>query len=107
VAALKEMGAAKITVGDRSGMGNTRQVMDRLGVFKMADELGFDTVVFDELMAEDWVMIQPPGGHWKKGFPFARPCLEAEALVQTCCLKDTQVRGPFHHVTEEFRGDGR
>ena len=95
VMSLKEMGAKKITVGDRSGMGDTRQVMDKIGVFRLADELGFDTLVFDELKPQDWVMIQPPGSHWKKGFPFARPCLEAEALVQTCCLKTHRYGGHF------------
>lgn len=95
VAKLTEMGARKITVGDRSGMGNTRQVMEKLGVFRLADELGFNTLVFDELPLEDWVMVQPPGGHWERGFPFARPCLEAEALVQTCCLKTHRYGGHF------------
>jgi uncharacterized protein (DUF362 family) len=95
VMALKEMGAKKITVGDRSGMGDTRQVMDKIGVFRLADELGFDTVVFDELEPQDWVIIQPPDSHWKNGFPFARPCLEAEALVQTCCLKTHRYGGHF------------
>ena len=95
VKALKEMGAKEITVGDRSGMGDSRRVMDRIGVFEMADELGFETIVFDDLQAEDWVMIQPPGSHWENGFPFARPCLEAEALVQTCCLKTHRFGGHF------------
>jgi uncharacterized protein (DUF362 family) len=44
---------------------------------------------------DDWVMVQPPGSHWKEGFPFARPCLEAEALVQTCCLKPHRFGGHF------------
>lgn len=95
VTALKELGAQKIKVGDRSGMGDTRQVMDQIGVFRLAEEIGFETIVFDELMPEDWVMIQPAGGHWENGFPFARPCLEAEALVQTCCLKTHRYGGHF------------
>jgi uncharacterized protein (DUF362 family) len=95
VGLLQEMGAQRITVGDRSGMGNTRQVMDQLGVFRMAEELGFDTVVFDALPGEDWVMFQPPGTHWEKGFALARPCVEAGALVQTCCLKTHRYGGHF------------
>ncbi len=95
VTALKALGAGQITVGDRSGMGDTRRVMEQLGVFKLGAELGFETLVFDELSAEDWIMIQPPGGHWQQGFPFARPCLEAEALVQTCCLKTHRYGGHF------------
>jgi uncharacterized protein (DUF362 family) len=95
VMALKEMGAKSIKVGDRSGMGDTRQVMETVGVFKLADELGFDTVVFDELESQDWVKFQPPGSHWERGFLLARPCLEAEALVQTCCLKTHRYGGHF------------
>ena len=92
---LDEMGAGSITIGDRSGMGNTRQVMHTLGIFDLAEELGVGTVVFDELGAEDWVKIQPPDCHWKGGFYFAKPCLEAEALVSTCCLKTHKFGGHF------------
>ena len=95
VTALQAMGAQRITVGDRSGMGDTRQVMQQVGVFKLAGELGFETLVFDELAPEDWVMIRPSGSHWNNGFPFARPCLEAEALVQTCNLKTHRYGGHF------------
>lgn len=92
---LKEMGAQTITVGDRSGMGETRRVMDELGVFRLAEEFGFDTLVFDELTAEDWVMIPSSGSHWKEGFAIARACLDAGALVQTCCLKTHRFGGHF------------
>ena len=92
---LKEMGARKISVGDRSGMGLTRRVMQKLGVFELAEELDFDVIDFDELEADDWVTITPPDSHWKQGFPLARPCLQAEALVSTCCLKTHQYGGHF------------
>ncbi len=95
VITLKEMGAAAIALGDRSGMGSTRKVMQEIGVFDLAEELGFEPVVFDDLGAEDWIMIKPPDCHWQDGFPVARPCLEAEALVQTCCLKTHQYGGHF------------
>jgi uncharacterized protein (DUF362 family) len=95
VEALWDMGAQAITVADRSGMGVTREVMQQKGVFDMARELGFEALVFDELEADDWVMVQPPGSHWQRGFPFARPCLEAGALVQTCCLKTHRYGGHF------------
>lgn len=92
---LQEMGARTITVGDRSGMGDTRRIMGALGVFELAEELGFEAMVFDELEADDWVTITPPDSHWKEGFAFARPCLEAEVVVQTCCLKTHQHGGYF------------
>jgi uncharacterized protein (DUF362 family) len=92
---LRAMGARSITVADRSGMGDTRQVMEEKGIFELAQELNFEALVLDELPAEGWERIQPAGSHWKRGFPFARPCLEAEALVQTCCLKTHRFGGHF------------
>jgi uncharacterized protein (DUF362 family) len=46
---LQGMGAVAISLGDRSGKGNTREVMRSIGVFDLAEELRFETVVFDEL----------------------------------------------------------
>ena len=92
---LHESAALSITVGDRSGMGSTRQVMETLGVFTLGEQLGFETIVFDELGADDWVRFQPDGSHWKKGFYLARPCLETDALIQACCLKTHQLGGHF------------
>jgi uncharacterized protein (DUF362 family) len=92
---LQAMGAGRITVGDRSGMGDTRAAMDQKNVFRMADELGFETVVFDEMDASGWEMMQVAGSHWQKGFAVARPVLEADGVVQTCCLKTHRYGGHF------------
>ncbi len=92
---LQAMGADRITVGDRSGMGDTRSAMEQKDIFRMADELGFETVVFDELDASDWEMMQVEGSHWENGFAVARPVLEAEGVIQTCCLKTHRYGGHF------------
>lgn len=95
VEALWEWGARSITVADRSGMADTRWVMQEKGIFRMAEELNFTALVLDELGAEDWVLVQPPESHWQQGFLFARPILEADAVVQTCCLKTHAYGGHF------------
>ncbi len=95
VAWLKERGVTDITVGDRSGMGNTRQVMQSLGVFGLADELGFTPVVFDELAADEWTVIQSPGDHWSRGFAVPKLLTNAGAVVQTCNLKTHRFGGHF------------
>lgn len=93
---LQEMGAQHITLADRSGMGNSRQVMQVLGIVEMAKELGFELLSFEDLQSEaDWELIQFDGSHWQNGFPFARPVLEADAIVQTCCLKPHRFGGHF------------
>ena len=58
---LQAHGAEHITVGDRSGMGNTRAVMEAKGIFRLAEELGFDTVVLDELDAAGVAVLRHLG----------------------------------------------
>jgi uncharacterized protein (DUF362 family) len=95
VSMLHENGAGRITVGDRSGMGDTRYTMEKIGVFQLAEELGFNILIFDDMPAEDWITIQPPKGRWRQGFPFARPCLETDVIIQACCLKTHRFGGHF------------
>jgi uncharacterized protein (DUF362 family) len=87
--------ARAVTVADRSGMGNTQRVMEQLGVFDLADELDFEPVVLDDLAEKDWELIQSPDLAWRQGFPVARPVLDADAVVQACCLKTHQFGGHF------------
>jgi uncharacterized protein (DUF362 family) len=92
---LTDMGAQAITMADRSGMGNTRAVMKRKGVFDLADEFGFDAVIFDELADSDWIMQQSGDFHWSQGFPVPRLLLDTECVVQTCNLKTHRFGGHF------------
>jgi uncharacterized protein (DUF362 family) len=92
---LQAQGAERITLGDRSGMDNTRAVMERKGIFRLGEELGFDTLVLDELDAGAWERVQMPGSHWRRGFAVARPALDAGGIVQTCCLKTHRFGGHF------------
>ncbi len=92
---MQSQGAQKITVADRSGMGNSRDIMRNHGIFDLAQELGFSTLSFEELTDADWMMLYPPGSHWADGFPFARPVLDAGAVVSTCCLKPHRYGGHF------------
>jgi len=93
--ALQAQGAGHLTVGDRSGMGDTRAVMQAKGVFRMADELGWSAVVFDELGADEWRLMQPDSSHWRYGFALPEPVLAADGIVQTCCLKTHRFGGQF------------
>jgi uncharacterized protein (DUF362 family) len=95
VQSLRTMGAPRVTVGDRSGMGDTRSVMQRKGILRMAEEMGFEVVVLDELPAEAWVRSESEATHWQQGFAMARPVFEADEVVQTCCLKTHRFGGHF------------
>jgi uncharacterized protein (DUF362 family) len=92
---LQAQGAERITVGDRSGIGDTRTVMEQKGIYRLAEALGFDVVLFNEMGADAWKKTDVPGSHWKQGFAVARPALDADAIVQTCCLKTHRFGGHF------------
>jgi uncharacterized protein (DUF362 family) len=90
------MGAKNITLAERCGpFQPTEQVIKEKGVFELAKELGFNVVNLEELGADGWVHIHPGDSHWKDGFLFPRIYSEAEAIVQTCCLKSHGFGGHF------------
>lgn len=92
---IQSAGASTITVGDRSGMADTRQAMTQMQVFDLAQRYGFNTVVFDELARDDWQYFAAAGTHWSRGFAIARPILNADAIVNLCCLKTHRFGGHF------------
>src|SRR5215468_7573155 len=92
---LKAMGSGPIAIGDRSGMGNTREVMQKKRAFDLAKELDAKVVVFDDLAADDWDLIKQPDSHWQQGFALPRVVRRAGGIVQTCCLKTHRYGGHF------------
>lgn len=92
---LKQRGARRILVGDRSGMGNTRQVFSDLGIFNMAEELGFEILIFDELGVSDWQYHSPEGSHWSRGFALPKILHSVDLVIQMCCLKTHRFGGHF------------
>jgi uncharacterized protein (DUF362 family) len=95
VTELYNMGAQTITLADRSGMGDTRTVMQQTGVIDLAQELGFTPLVLDELPEKDWIVRQAGDFHWSRGYAVPKPLLDAECVVQTCNLKTHRYGGHF------------
>ena len=92
---IQSQGAARILVGDRSGMGDTREVMVELGVYKLADEMNFEVIAFDDLPEDQWERVTLQKSHWKKGFAVPRILSEVDVIIQTCCLKTHKFGGHF------------
>lgn len=92
---VKAQGPSKLSVGDRSGPATTSNVFREKGVFDLSEKLGFDCVIFDEMPKERWAKIKPPKSHWFNGFWFAKPVLEADAVITLCCLKTHGYGGWF------------
>lgn len=92
---IHDSGAMDITVGDRSGPTPTKEVLEEKGILNMAKELDFMPINFEDLEDKDWVKFDPDGNHWNDGFFIARPVVEAEYTVSTCCIKTHQYGGVF------------
>jgi len=88
------MGAKSISLGERS-YPVTRDVMDKKGILPLLKEKDINVMDFDDLEEKDWVEFKPKESHWTNGFRIARPILDAECLVSTCCLKTHQYGGVF------------
>lgn len=88
------MGAKSVSLGERS-YPLTREVMEEKGVISRMEKLDVKITNFDDLEDEDWVEVRPKDSHWREGFRIARPILEAECLISTCCLKTHQYGGVF------------
>lgn len=92
---LKEMGAKTITVGERSGPPATAKVMKEKGISEICREHNVGLINFEDLPADQWIRIRPQKSHWNDGFDVAKPVLDAECVVSTCCLKTHGYGGVF------------
>jgi uncharacterized protein (DUF362 family) len=89
-----KMGAKSISLGERS-YPPTHQVMEKKAIIPLMKDLQVKIIDFDSLPETDWVLIKPEKSHWEKGFRIAKPILDSECLVSTCCLKTHQYGGVF------------
>jgi uncharacterized protein (DUF362 family) len=89
-----KMGAKSVSLGERS-YPPTREVMEQKGIFPLMKNLDVKVIDFDQLDSKGWVEVDPKDSHWRDGFRIARPILETECLISTCCLKTHQYGGVF------------
>lgn len=91
---LWAMGAKSISLGERS-YPVTAEVMKEKGVIPLLRARDVAIIDFDNLKRQDWIEFRPKDSHWPNGFRIARPIIESECLVSTCCLKTHQYGGVF------------
>ena len=84
-----------IILAERSGMGNTREVLETRGVMDLANKEDFVVKILDEEDIDGWVKINRAGNHWLKGFYISKIFTDADKVVQTCCLKSHRFGGHF------------
>jgi uncharacterized protein (DUF362 family) len=92
---LKEMGAKAITVGERSGPPDTAAVLRQKGIFDICRKMNIGLTNFEELPSDGWVRVRPDKSHWRNGFDVAKPVLDSDCIVTTCCIKTHGYGGVF------------
>lgn len=92
---LKEMGAKGITIGERSGPPDTADVLREKGIYDICKRLDVGLINFEELPSKEWVKVKPEQSLWRNGFEVAKPVLDSECIVATCCLKTHGYGGVF------------
>jgi len=89
-----KMGAQSVSLGERS-YPQTQKVMQQKGILPLIEKRDVQIIDFEGLDGKDWVEFKPKDSHWQSGFRIARPIIEAECLISTCCLKTHQFGGVF------------
>lgn len=92
---LKKMGAKSITVGERSGPPDTKDVLKEKGIYNICKRLAVGLINFEELPPDGWIRMRPEKSHWRDGFDVAKPVLDSKCIVMTCCLKTHDYGGVF------------
>ncbi len=92
---LRQMGAASLTIGERSGPPATAKVIREKGIAEICREQNVGLINFEDLPREKWIRLRPAQSHWNDGFDVAKPVLDAECVVSTCCLKTHGYGGVF------------
>lgn len=92
---LKAMGAKSITLGERCGPGSTARVMKEKAIYELCEKENVRLINIEELPDSEWVRVRPVKSNWNDGFDVAKPVLDAECVVCTCCLKTHGYGGVF------------
>ena len=95
VKSIKNHGPSNIILAERSGMGNTRDVLEKMKIMDLGRNEGFDVRVLDEEDIDEWLKIDKKGTHWLRGFYISKIFTDADKVVQTCCLKAHRFGGHF------------
>jgi uncharacterized protein (DUF362 family) len=84
---------AKTVLAERSGMGKTARVLEKMGVMDLAAKKDFRIIDLDSY--DGWILHKPEESHWRNGYPFADVFLKTDYIIQTCCLKTHRFGGHF------------
>lgn len=102
---LRQLGAGPLTIGDRSGMGNTREVMEAKEIFRLAKDMNLKTVVLDELPASEWELIKN-ANTLAEGICVATASVARGRYRANLLLEDAPVWRPLYAFVEKLSRAG-
>jgi len=92
---LREKGSREITLVERSGMGLTREVMEKLGALERVRELEISFLPLEEMAANEWKRMDLPDSHWENGIEVPSLLSQESCVVQVCNLRTHRFGGEF------------
>jgi uncharacterized protein (DUF362 family) len=92
---LRARNCGKLTLVERSGMGSTREIWNRLGIYGLAKELDISLIALEDLKPDQWARVELAGSHWQKGIEVPRFLSEEASIVQISNLKTHRFGGQF------------
>jgi uncharacterized protein (DUF362 family) len=92
---LHAKGARTITLVERSGMGETRNIMEKLNYPILLRDAEIALLPLEELPTEKWKHIDLPGSHWEYGIDVPSFLSQDSCVVQLCNLKTHRFGGQF------------
>ncbi len=95
VGLLRSRSCARILLAERSTIGTTRSVWDKLGITSLARSMDVTLVALDDMPAGEWRTELLPGSHWKNGIEVPKFLTRETCVVQICNLKTHRFGGLF------------
>ncbi|MBI5698700.1 DUF362 domain-containing protein [Candidatus Saganbacteria bacterium] len=95
IRAVKEKSPASLTIMERSGMGDTEEVLLNRRVYNLAREEEVEVVDLDKLKQAEWVERGRGETHWSRGFLVPKELLAADYVINLACLKSHRFGGDF------------
>lgn len=88
-------GAEEVIIGERSGPPDTEEVMQKKGIFELAEDKNVEVINFDKLSDDELIHFNRDELSWQDGFHVPRILQEVDHIVAAGCLKTHQYGGQF------------
>jgi uncharacterized protein (DUF362 family) len=92
---IQSKGSQRIILAERSGMGLSRKILEKLGAMELLRQLDIAFLPIEEMVAGDWQKMDLPGSHWKDGIEIPKFLAQKACVVQVCNLKTHRFGGQF------------